>query len=115
LRELGLDAHNVAQEHSGVPKLWLKRCPDLLVYLDASLPVIKTRRDVPWGEERLAAQHERLRDARRCADLYIQTDPLTREQVVATVLDYIGKNKDSLTNHCSKAPYIEEIPKCHDK
>jgi GTPase SAR1 family protein len=90
LQELGFDARNIAQEHSGVKTLWRKAGPDVLVMLDASLPVIRQRRKVPWGEERLIAQRERLRDAREHASLYIQTDPLTREEVAGRVLDYIA-------------------------
>lgn len=94
LQELGLDAHNVAQEHSGVRSLWRKKRPDVVVMLEASLPVIRRRRAVPWGEERLAAQRERLKDAREHADLFIQTDPLTREEVAQRVLDYIAGRAD---------------------
>jgi len=94
LQELGLDAHNVAQEHSGVRSLWRKKRPDVVVMLEASLPVIRRRRAVPWGEERLAAQRERLKDAREHADLFIQTDPLTKEEVAQRVLDYIAGRAD---------------------
>lgn len=95
LRDLGLDAVNVAQEHSGVRGLWRKKQPDVLVMLEASLPVIRRRRPVPWGEERLAVQRERLKDARAHADLLIHTDELTREEVVDRVLKYtdsLGKS-----------------------
>lgn len=90
LQELGLDARNVAQEHSGVKTLWRKKNPDVLVMLEASLPVIRRRRQVPWGEERLTVQRERLMDAREHADLFIQTDPLTREEVAQRVLEFIA-------------------------
>jgi broad-specificity NMP kinase len=98
LRSLGLDAHNVAQEHSGIKKLWRKKQPDVVVMLEASLPVIRRRRSVPWGEERLAAQRERLSDAREHADLFIQTDPLTREEVAERVLDFIAGRADDGSN-----------------
>lgn len=89
LKELGVDAHNVAQEHSGIRKLWQKKQPELLVMLEASLPVIRTRRQVPWGEERLSLQRDRLRDARAHADLLIDTDPLNRDEVLAIVMNRI--------------------------
>jgi GTPase SAR1 and related small G proteins len=95
LRDLGLDALNVAQEHSGIRALWRKKRPDVLVMLEASLPVIRRRRPVPWGEERLTAQRERLKDARAHADLFIQTDSLTREEVTQRVLDYIAGRTDN--------------------
>lgn len=92
LQELGLEAYNVAQEHSGIKKLWNRRQPDILVMLDADLPAIRKRRSVPWGEDRLAVQRERLRDAKQHADLFIQTDLLSKEAVVQIVLDYIRRD-----------------------
>lgn len=92
LQELGLEAYNVAQEHSGIKKLWNRRQPDILVMLDADLPAIRKRRSVPWGEDRLAVQRERLRDAKQHADLFIQTDLLSKEDVVQIVLDYIRRD-----------------------
>jgi len=103
LRELGVEAYNVAQEHSCIRKLWRKKCPDVLVMLDVTLPVIRMRRSVPWGEERLVLQRERLRDARASADLYIQTDPLCREEVVDMVQAHLKERLDNDTNHCSRS------------
>jgi hypothetical protein len=102
LRKLGIEVYNIAQEHSGIRKLWQKRNPDVLVMLDVTLPVIRRRRDVPWGEERLVAQRERLRDARANADLYIQTDSLSRDEVVEQVLAYLKRRLDDGNNHCSR-------------
>ena len=103
LRELGLDAHNVAQEHSGVRGLWRRKNPDVVVMLEATLPVIRQRRTVPWGEERLIVQRERLADARAHADLFIQTDELTREEVVQRVLDFIAGRADNDGSNGSKS------------
>lgn len=101
LKELGVDAHNVAQEHSGIPTLWRKKSPDVLVMLDATLPVILGRRTVPWGEERLVIQRDRLRDARMHADLFIQTDPLSREEVAQLVMDHIRRITGNGSNNSS--------------
>lgn len=96
LTKLGIDANNCAQEHSQIKKLWKKKQPDILIMLDATLATIRTRRKVPWGEERLLAQRERLSDAKKHADLFIQTDGLTKEAVAQAVIDYIrGKPNDS--------------------
>ena len=103
LRALGVEAYNVAQEHSCIREFWRKRQPDVLVLLDVTLPVIRQRRDVPWGEERLSIQRERLLSARTNADLYIQTDNLSREQVVETVLDYIRRKHDNGGNNSSRS------------
>jgi CheY-like chemotaxis protein len=91
LRELGIDAHNVAQEHSVVKNLWNHKNPDILVVLDAHMPAIRQRRIVPWGEERLAVQRGRLCDAYEHADLYIQTDELSKDDIVQSVLEHIGR------------------------
>jgi adenylate kinase len=92
LQELGVDAYNVAQEHSGIKRLWQKKQPDVLVMLDATLPAIQKRRAVSWGEDRLVAQRERLLDAKQHADLFIQTDSLSQEAVAQTVVDYIRRD-----------------------
>lgn len=90
LRALGIDAHNVAQEHSGIKKLWEKKKPDVVIMLDATMPAIQKRREVYWGEERLVMQRQRLSDARSNAHLYMQTDRLDKEQVLSVVLAYLG-------------------------
>ncbi len=95
LSGLGIDAYNVAQEHSCIKKLWKKKQPDILVMLDATMPAIRRRREVSWGEERLVVQHERLRDAREHADLYIQTDDLTRQEVAQIVLTSIRRKQNA--------------------
>lgn len=93
LRALGIDAHNVAQEHSVVKNLWNHKQPDILVVLDAHLSTIRQRRMVPWGEERLAVQRGRLCHAYEHADLYIQTDELSKDDIVQTVLEHIRRNQ----------------------
>ena len=89
LKDAGFDAYNVAQEHSCIRAFWNKHHPDILVMIDATLPAIKKRRRVSWTEERLVAQHERLRDAREHADLYLQTDDLSAAEVLETVVAFL--------------------------
>jgi len=89
LREAGFDAYNVAQEHSCIKKFWNRKKPDVLIMIDATLSAIKKRRFVTWDEDRLVVQHERLRDARENANLYIQTDELSREEVLQTIINFI--------------------------
>ena len=86
-----LDAYNVAQEHSCIHDFWNKHHPDVLVMIDATLPAIRKRRLVYWGEDRLAVQHKRLADARAHADLYIQTDALDADAVREKVIAFLGK------------------------
>jgi cytidylate kinase len=56
--------------------------PDVLIYLDASLPVVAERRPADWSKEYLAEQNRRLSHARQHCDLYIQTDGLSEEEVL---------------------------------
>jgi len=99
LRDLGIDAHNVAQEHSVIKNLWDHKQPDILVVLDAQMETIYQRRMVPWGEDRLAVQRKRLRDAYEHADLYIQTDELSKDEIVQQVLEYIRRINHA-ENYC---------------
>ncbi|MBP2628216.1 MAG: hypothetical protein H6Q68_2927 [Firmicutes bacterium] len=99
LRDLGIDAYNVAQEHSVIKKLWNHKQPDILVVLDAQMKTIRQRRVVPWDEDRLAVQRKRLSDAYAHADLYIQTDELSKDEVVQNVIEHIRRNSHA-ENYC---------------
>lgn len=86
----GYDAHDCAQEHSHVQSMWQRIAqPDLLLYLDASLATIRTRLGVDWEQAYLDEMNRRLADARAHADLVLNTDPLSREQVLARVLEFV--------------------------
>lgn len=89
LKDWGFDAHNVAQEHSGIKTLWKRKEPDVVIMLDATLDSIRKRRNVPWGEERLIVQRERLQNVRQHADLFLPTDSLTKEEVAQKVVAFV--------------------------
>lgn len=97
LKDAGYDAYNVAQEHSGLHNFWNKHHPDILVMIDATLPAIKKRRLVFWDQERLDVQHKRLADAKEHANLFIQTDAYTADEVREQVIDYIETWKKNQT------------------
>ena len=99
LRELGIDAYNVAQEHSVIKKLWNHKQPDILVVLDVQMKTVRQRRMVPWGEDRLALQRKRLCNAYEHADLYIQTDELSKDEIVQSVLEHIRRYNHG-ENYC---------------
>jgi hypothetical protein len=64
--------------------------PDLLIYLDAGLETIRRRRNDPeWPESFLAIQVARLRHARAHCDFYVNTDDLTPEEVLNTVIVWL--------------------------
>jgi len=90
LAEEGIQARPIAQEHSFAPSMWKKLTnPDYLVFLDASYPITKARRQLNWNEAEYQEQHRRLKHARDHADLYIFTDPLTPQEVLQLILSHI--------------------------
>ena len=90
LKSMGISARHIAQEHSYVPDMWLRLThPNFLVYLDVSYEVSRMRRKLDWSESDYLEQCRRLAHARRFADLYIDTDPLSPAAVLAAVLDRI--------------------------
>ena len=90
LHALGFDAHACAQEHSGVPYLWQLSEPDLLVFLDADRATIGARRGYEWPAPLNDAQQARLAHARAHADLYLDSGPLTPDEVAARAADFIA-------------------------
>jgi len=91
LNRLGIKCRHIAQEHSYVPAMWKKITnPDVLVYLDVSYPLTITRRQLNWTQAEYQEQLHRLRDARAKADIFIQTDRLSPQEVLQVVLNYIS-------------------------
>lgn len=91
LRERGLDAYAVAQEHSGVSYLWQLADPDLLIFLDVDLATTAARRKREWPAALYATQHERLAHARQHADLYLDSSALGAEEVAARVAAFVAE------------------------
>ena len=86
LRALGYDARQCAQEHSFAPDMWQRLSrPQVLIYLDASLPAIRRRRHIDYGEGYLREQRHRLAHARHHCTLYVNTDALSEKEVLAKV------------------------------
>ncbi len=92
----GIHSRHIAQEHSYVPDMWQRIThPDLLIFLDVSYPLSVVRGRLTWTQEEYAEQQRRLSHARQHADLYLETDPLTPEEVVQTVLNFLSASKPS--------------------
>jgi hypothetical protein len=92
LRDLGIDAFSVAQEHSIIGDLWRHRDPDLLVYLDVSLNTIRARRSNPdWPGWIYDHQLERLERARANASFIIDTNAKSPAEIVAELSGAIGQ------------------------
>lgn len=92
LRQRGLQARQVAQEHSYVPAMWqILARPRVLVYLDASYPVCTARRSLDWTEGEYQIQLARLAHARQHCDILVETDGMSPAQVLQAVLDGLGE------------------------
>jgi deoxyadenosine/deoxycytidine kinase len=93
LEKHGYTCRHIAQEHSFVQDMWqLITQPDLLVYLNASFPVSTARAKLDWQEKDYEEQLHRLEHARKHADLLIETDHLTPEEVLHNVLGFLTRN-----------------------
>lgn len=90
LRARGYNAREVAQEHSYVDTMWQRLAkPDLLIFLDVSHEVASQRRvsetsSTWWDELKLRLHHARLH-----ADLAVNTDDLSSEEVLDRALCFL--------------------------
>lgn len=81
---------HIAQEHSYVQAMWQKITrPDILIFLNASYTVTCARRRLDWTEADYAEQQRRLTHARAHAQLVIETDSLSPQQVLEKVLAFL--------------------------
>ena len=93
LEKNGYPCRHIAQEHSYVQAMWqIITKPDILIYLKASFPVSTARRKLNWLEKDFAEQLRRLAHAREHADLVINTDDLTPDDVLQKTLDFLKEN-----------------------
>ena len=90
LEKYGYTCRHIAQEHSYVQSMWQKIArPDILIFLAASFPVSTARRKLNWQQRDHDEQLRRLGHARKHANLVIDTDDMTPEQVLQKALDYL--------------------------
>jgi thymidylate kinase len=64
--------------------------PDILIYLDVSYENTILRRRLDWTIDEYTEQQRRLRHARKNADLYLDTNPMTIQDVLDTSLAFIA-------------------------
>jgi cytidylate kinase len=90
LERYGYPCRHIAQEHSHVQAMWqIISKPDILIFLQASFRVCTARRNLDWLEKDYKEQFRRLSHAREHADIIIDTDHLTPDQILQIVLDYL--------------------------
>jgi deoxyadenosine/deoxycytidine kinase len=86
----GYNAKQIAQEHSYVQDMWERLThPDILIYLDVSYSYTMKRRKFNWSIQEYNTQVDRLRHAREHADIYINTDSLSPQDVLAQVMNFL--------------------------
>jgi guanylate kinase len=87
---LGYRTRHIAQEHSYVKDMWKRLTnPDVLIFLDATYSTTCQRRKINWSESDWEEQQRRLSHAREHADLYLNTDQLSIEDVREKVIDFL--------------------------
>lgn len=92
LKQRGLRARQVVQEHSYVPDMWqVISKPGFLVYLDASFEACAQRKKLNWQPADHAEQARRLEHARDHCDFYLLTDELSESAVVEAVLEELRR------------------------
>ena len=90
LTALGYTARHIAQEHSFVPDMWKRISnPDILIYLDVSYKVSMQRRKLDLSENEFKIQLDRLAHARQHADIFLNTNNKTPEEIRNQVLDFL--------------------------
>ena len=90
LTALGYTARHIAQEHSFVPDMWKRISnPDILIYLDVSYKVSMQRRKLDLSENEFKIQLDRLAHARQQADIFLNTNNKTPEEIRNQVLDFL--------------------------
>ena len=71
--------------------------PNILIYLHASYAVTLQRKQFNWSEKEYQKQIQRLRHAHQHADLNLNTDNLSPNEILDLVLDFLRQ-----TNHSSE-------------
>jgi hypothetical protein len=90
----GLNVRHIAQEHSFVQDMWKQLVnPDVLVYLAVSYETTLFRSSLGWNEADYQEQLRRLSHAKDHADLIIETDKFTPDQISKQVLDFLEEGE----------------------
>jgi len=90
LKSKGYNVRHIAQEHSYVHDMWKKITnPAILIYLEVDYLATIQRKNLDWTENEFNEQRRRLSHARSHADLIVDTNQMTAEEVSNTVEKFI--------------------------
>lgn len=85
------NVRHIAQEHSYTPSMWQKLVnPEVLIYLHVSYENTVSRRQLNWTQKEYEEQLRRLAHAHQHADLIIDTNSLTSQQVLEQILGFLS-------------------------
>jgi len=84
LNQQGYQCRHIAQEHSYVPDMWNRLTrPDILIFLQVAYETTLKRKNLNWTRKEYETQLERLQHARQNAQIIIETDLLTPEELIS--------------------------------
>ena len=90
------NVRQIAQEHSYVRDMWSRLVnPDILIYLQASYLTTLRRKKFNWNEKDYQKQVQRLQHAHQHANLKIDTDDLSPNEILDLVLDFLNQMNNS--------------------
>ncbi len=90
LTALGYNCRHIAQEHSYVQDMWARITgPDILIYLNVSYAKTMERKSLNWTIVEYDIQLSRLQHAREHAQIHIDTDPLSPEELIILAIKEI--------------------------
>lgn len=91
LERRGYTCRHIAQEHSYVQAMWqMITKPDVLIYLNSSFETSTARRNLDWQKKDYREQLRRLAHAHEHANLIIETDTMTADEVLQKALDFLS-------------------------
>jgi dephospho-CoA kinase len=91
LKGKGYNVRHIAQEHSYVRDMWKRITnPYILIYLEVDYLATVKRKNLDWTENEFNEQKRRLSHARSHADLIVDTNQMTAEQVLETVENFLS-------------------------
>ena len=93
LNARGYNCRHIAQEHSYVQDMWQRITrPDVLIYLAVSYEKASIRKKLNWTMAEYEIQLSRLKHAREHAEIIIDTDSLTPDELINIAIKEIDKH-----------------------
>ncbi len=95
----GYNCRHIAQEHSYVQDMWQRITrPDVLIYLAVSYEKASIRKKLNWTMAEYEIQLSRLQHAREHAEIIIDTDSLTPDELINIAIKEIDKHSGRMSS-----------------